>query len=163
MDRRVFCTLGLLSIAACGSDRPTGIGCTDWLFSATISGSPDLIDRSGTAYVQDGHLLSIIGSGSIGINRRAIEVKAAGVTGPGSFDVTVGINRASYGETGPSGQYWVANFEQGSGTLIVTEYSETRVVASFSFTAYTDATLTNPKTISGTCVCRVQSLATSTR
>jgi hypothetical protein len=163
MNRIAFCTLGLLWSAACGSDRPTGSGPEDWLFSATISGSPDLVDHSGTAYVQDGHLLSIIGGGTIGINRRAIEVKAAGVSGTGSFNVTVGGNRASYGETGPNGQYWVANFEQGSGTLTVTEYSQTRVVASFSFTAYTDATLTNQKSITGTCVCRVQLLAAGTR
>ena len=155
---RVLSTFSFLWSGACASDRSTGTDSEDSIFSATISGSPDLVDFSGTAYYQDSHILTIIGGGFSGLSRRAIEVKAAGVSAPGTFDVTAGINSASYSETGPNAESWVANFEQGSGTLTVIEFSQTRVVVSFIFIAYTDSTLANGKTVAGTCTCRVQAI-----
>jgi hypothetical protein len=84
----------------------------------------------------NGSVLTITGIQSAGIGRRALDLRVDLVTGAGTYDLTAASSSSLYGETGVGVVFsWTVNSEQGSGSIAITELSDSAVVATFSFVA----------------------------
>lgn len=122
--------------SACSDSHPPPTGTSiSWFLSATVSGAADFVAQPGQA-AHNGTVLTITGLQSAEPGRRALDLRVDGVSGAGTYDLTAGSSFALYGETGVGVIHsWSVNSEQGSGSISVSELSDSAVVAAFSFVA----------------------------
>jgi hypothetical protein len=148
-------TVALVAFASgcSGSQRaPTGPQ-NAWMLRAAVSGAADFAAQFGGATFTGG-VLTITGLQSASSGRRELNLLVHGVTGAGTYDLTAGSGFAAYGESGVGVvRSWTTNSEQGSGSIVITELSDSAVVATFSFSAPADAgsEAIGSKDVAGTC------------
>ncbi len=119
-------------LAACGSDGPTGpVPLANGNYSARIDGA-EFNATSAAVIGGFGGLYSLGGGNASG---RTIGF-AWSDAGPGTYAIgTVGTTIASHTHMG---QTWSASTAQGSGSIVVTTSTATRVAGTFSFVLQPD-------------------------
>lgn len=119
-----------LCVTACGSDSPTGPDALgDVFMTADIDGTPWAATIGFTA-AYSGGILAFAGSDP---SQRTLGIGLAPVDGTGAY--AVGVNQptnANYSEGG--GTNWNAVTTTGSGSVTLTELTDTGAAGTFSFT-----------------------------
>jgi len=133
MRTRLVVALGLALISlACGSNEPTGPApLANGTYRAKINGAD--FNAMSAAVVSSGGLYSLGGGNAAGQTIGFAWVNA----GPGTYPI--GGAATTIATHTHSGQVWSASTAQGSGSIVVTTTSATRVAGTFSFVLQADA------------------------
>lgn len=128
-----FATLVLLGTIACSSsDSPTDPEETGGTFTATVDGQTWTGQIDALASYYNGFVLSLLGADGNTEIGLVVQTSDPDITLPGTVDLTDGSTGAQVEE---GGVVWYAGAQGGSGTLTVTELTESRATGSFSFVA----------------------------
>jgi hypothetical protein len=118
--------------AACGSDEPTGPAP---LANGTYSAKIDGVDFNATSAAVIGGAGGLYSLGGGNTSGRTIGFAWLDA-GPGTYVIGAG---ATVGSHTHMGQTWSASSAQGSGSIVVTTSTATRVAGTFSFVLQADA------------------------
>lgn len=126
MNRIAPILVVLVAIAACGSDDPAGP--SGAAMSARIDGVAWASDQGAQSLRQSG-VISLAGTGSGNITLAFAWFDEG--TGTYTIGTDVGVNaNLTVGATGG----WLATTTLGSGSIVVTNVTDSRVAGTFSFT-----------------------------
>jgi hypothetical protein len=129
----------LSSVLACNGDDP--VDPLDDFINGTLTATAD-----GSNFVSDRRALSLFGQGNVTVDAqhtiaggyRGITLHVANVTSTGTYTFGgANSNVATFSLTDLAGatMTWTASSDGGSGTVVITELSGTRVAGTFDFTA----------------------------
>lgn len=124
--RRWAAALVILGMAACGDEGPTAPG-SDGTMTATIDGTP--WTAATVSAVRSGN---IVGVGAADFDQIGLGFAFQDL-GTGTY--TIGPGEANNGLYNVGANSWNATQFQGSGTIVVTTSTPTRVAGTFEFEA----------------------------
>ena len=125
--------LAFAMVMACGDDGgnpPIGAGS----MSASIDGTA----FSGTLAVTASRSGTTLSIAALGSNSRQLSLNLVDVAATGN--IAIGAGSASMAQYSSGAQAWVSNVAGGSGTVVVTTLTSTRLAGTFSFTAVPSTT-----------------------
>jgi hypothetical protein len=127
-----------IAVGCGGGDPVTNQpGLVDGTLTASVDGSSFSGDvRVTTSHV--GQAVDIFAIQGTATGSKAIRIMLTGVSGTGTFSVTIAGASASYYEISSStglSDSWLANIVQGSGSVIISQLSSTHITGTFLFTA----------------------------
>jgi hypothetical protein len=133
-----LCAMLWLAIAACSSSSSpdgTAVG----TLKATVEGEAFNASLATTA-VNTGGVLAIAGSDSRG---RQIQVRIIGADKAGTYSLggLTNMNVATVTLAPEASQTFVTSMIAGTGSVVITEFTSSRVAGTFSFTALNSATV----------------------
>jgi hypothetical protein len=132
MQSRAF-LLGSLIIVACNGSRAVGPPATDGNLSAVVGATGFDATSVFAGFDEGDFTISAVEEGDV---RKSITIMVHGVDGIGSFQLDASGNAGSYVEADTvETRSWVVAPHAGSGSVVFTELSSTRVVGTFSFSA----------------------------
>ena len=131
--RRSSFLLGLL-LAVPVSCSDVNAPLTDGDLSAVVGASGFAASAVYSSFEDREFTVSAIDQGETG--DRSITITIRGVSKPGTYDLAFSGNAGSYTELKSDlTQSWLCTTNQGTGSVIITQLSSTRVVGTFSFSA----------------------------
>lgn len=142
----------LIASVACGDDEegPLDPGNSDGTVTASVGGVSFNATSVVAAFVDGSLVITALQAGVGGT--KSITITVNNVSGVGTYSLTAAGNTATYVETtGSTSQSWLTAITQGSGSVVLTTATATRVVGTFTFTApaNTISGATGTKTVTG--------------
>jgi hypothetical protein len=138
VKRLLLCVI--FASVACGHDDPADPSDDFGTFSATVNSVQFTAGAGSSATLSQGSLS--ISAVQVGVtDNRFFDIELDGVNGPGTFTIGAGednLNFASYSESDAQGaniHVWDTDAEGGSGQVVITQVTATRVTGTFSFVA----------------------------
>jgi len=135
---RALAALLSASLIACGgSSAPTSV--TTGILKATVEGEAFTASLA-TSAVHTGGVLAIAGSDSRG---RQIQLRVVGADKAGTYSLggLTNMNVATVTLAPEASQTFVTSMIAGTGSVVITEFTSSRVAGTFSFTALNSATV----------------------